>query len=199
MDIFYHHRPDPETPLEETMGALDHIVRSGKSLYVGISQYNAEDTRKASNILKELGTPCLIHQPNYNIFDRWIEKDLLDVLAAEGIGCIVFSPLAQGLLTDKYIDSIPVDSRAAKTGTALDAANITEEIKNKVKKLNDLAHQRGQSLAQMSLAWVLRHNSVTSALIGASKVSQIIDSLKTLDNLHFSDEELKMIDNICSS
>jgi L-glyceraldehyde 3-phosphate reductase len=199
VDIFYHHRPDPETPLEETMGALDQIVRSGKSLYVGISQYTAEDTRKASKILKKLGTPCLIHQPNYNIFDRWIEKDLLDVLASEGIGCIVFSPLAQGLLTDKYIDSIPADSRAAKTGTALDAENITEGIRNKVKKLNEHAKQRGQTLAQMSLAWVLRHKTVTSALIGVSKVNQILDSLKTLDNLNFSDGELKMIDNISSS
>jgi L-glyceraldehyde 3-phosphate reductase len=199
VDIFYHHRPDPETPMEETLNTLDQIVRSGKALYVGISQYNAEDTRKASKILKELGTPCLIHQPNYNIFDRWIEKDLLDVLVSEGIGCIVFSPLAQGILTEKYIDSIPPDSRAAKTGTYLNAADITEELRNKVKKLNDLAKQRGQSLAQMSLAWVLRHKAVTSALIGISKVGQIVDSLNTLTNLDFSEGELKIIDNISLS
>jgi len=199
VDIFYHHRPDPETPMEETMNALDQIVRSGKALYVGISQYNPKDTRKASNILKELGTPCLIHQPNYNIFDRWIEKDLLDTLDSEGIGCIVFSPLAQGRLTDKYIDSIPPDSRAAKKGTFLNAAEITEKLRLKVKKLNDLATQRDQTLAQMSLAWVLRHKAVTSALIGVSKVSQIVDSLNSLKNLDFSEEELKTIDNISLS
>jgi L-glyceraldehyde 3-phosphate reductase len=199
VDIFYHHRPDPETPMEETLSALDQIVRSGKALYVGISQYNAEDTLKASKILKELGTPCLIHQPNYNIFDRWIEKALLSVLESEGIGCIVFSPLAQGILTDKYIDSIPKDSRAAKKGTYLNAENITVELRSKIKKLNDLAKQRGQSLAQMSLAWVLRKKAVTSALIGISKVSQIGDSLNTLNNMNFSEEELKKIDTISLS
>lgn len=196
VDIFYHHRPDPETPMEETMSALDQIVRSGKALYVGISQYSAEQTKKASAILKELGTPCLIHQPNYNIFDRWIEDGLLDVLETEGIGSIVFSPLAQGLLTNKYIDGIPENSRAGKAGTYLDAGRITEEIRDKIKKLNSIAERRNQTLAQMAIAWVLRKKSVTSALIGASSVGQIEDCLKSLDNLNFSDEELKLIDEI---
>jgi L-glyceraldehyde 3-phosphate reductase len=196
VDIFYHHRPDPETPLEETLSALDQIVQSGKALYVGISQYNAEQTQKASKILKELGTPCLIHQPNYSIFDRWIENDLLDVLESEGIGCIVFSPLAQGILSDKYIESIPEDSRAAKEGTYLKTSAITEDIRKKVRELNTIASERGQSLAQMSLAWVLRQRSVTSALIGVSKVTQIEDSLNALNNLDFSDEELKKINHI---
>ena len=196
VDIFYHHRPDPETPMEETMSALDQIVRSGKALYVGISQYNAEQTKKAAAILKALGTPCLIHQPNYSIFDRWIEEDLLEVLDSEGIGCIVFSPLAQGILTDKYINKIPPDSRAAKDGTYLDEEEITDNIRGKIKKLNDIAAKRNQSLAQMSIAWVLRQKAVTSALIGASKVSQIEDCLKALDNLNFDREELKAIDEI---
>jgi L-glyceraldehyde 3-phosphate reductase len=196
VDIFYHHRPDPETPMEETMSTLDQMVRSGKALYVGISQYNAEDTQKASKILNELGTPCLIHQPNYSIFDRWVEKDLLNVLESEGIGCIVFSPLAQGILTDKYIDSIPTDSRAGRKGTFLNAADITDELRNRIKKLNEIAKQRNQTLAQMSIAWVLRQKAVTSALIGVSKVSQIEDSLNALNNLNFSEEELKKIDKI---
>ena len=196
VDIFYHHRPDPETPMEETMSTLDQMVRSGKALYVGISQYSADETKKASAILRNLGTPCLIHQPKYSIFVRWIEEGLLDVLEADGIGCIVFSPLAQGILTDKYLDSIPADSRAGKEGTYLDTADITEKVKNKIRKLNDIAKQRDQSLAQMSIAWVLRKKAVTSALIGASKVSQIEDSLKALGNLNFSEEELKNIDEI---
>jgi L-glyceraldehyde 3-phosphate reductase len=196
VDIFYHHRPDPETPMEETMSALDQIVRSGKALYVGISQYSAEQTKKAAGILRDLGTPCLIHQPNYNIFDRWVENGLLDVLESEGIGGIVFSPLAQGMLTNRYIDTIPTDSRAGKDGTYLDSTDITEAIRNKIKNLNEIAKHRGQSLAQMSIAWVLRKKSVTSALIGASKVNQIEDCLKSLENLEFSDSELKKIDEI---
>lgn len=196
VDIFYHHRPDPETPLEETMSTLDYIVRSGRALYVGISSYNHEETRKAAKMLKELGTPCLIHQPKYNLFDRWIEEDLLKVLSQEGIGCIVFSPLAQGLLTNKYLQGIPADSRANKTHGFLRKSDITLDKMEKVKKLNDLARERGQSLAQMALAWVLRHSVVTSALIGASKVEQIDDCVGAIKNLSFSDKELKMIDKI---
>lgn len=196
VDIFYHHRPDPETPLEETMTALDQIVRSGKALYVGISQYSGEETKKAASILRELGTPCLIHQPNYNIFDRWIENELLEVLDSEGIGCIVFSPLAQGVLTNKYINTIPSNSRAGKTGTYLDASDITKALRDKIKRLDMIAKERNQTLAQMSIAWVLRKKSVTSALIGASSVAQIKDSLKSLDNTSFSREELDKIDEI---
>jgi L-glyceraldehyde 3-phosphate reductase len=198
VDIFYHHRPDPETPLEETMGALDHIVRSGKALYVGISQYNAEDTKRATDILKSMGTRLLIHQPRYNIMDRWIEDGLTKVLRDEGIGCIVFSPLAQGLLTDRYLDGIPSDSRAAKEGTYLSSQHVTEDKIKKIRKLNDLAAKRNQSLAQMSIAWVLRDPFVTSALIGASKVTQVEDAMGALNNLNFSNEELKQIDNILS-
>jgi L-glyceraldehyde 3-phosphate reductase len=196
VDIFYHHRPDPETPMEETMGTLDQMVRSGKTLYVGISQYNPEETKKASAILRDLGTPCLIHQPNYNIFNRWVEDGLLDVLESEGIGCIVFSPLAQGMLTDKYIENVPAGSRAAKTGTYLEASEITDKIRDKIRKLNTLATERNQTLAQMAIAWVLRKKAVTSALIGASKVSQIEDCLNALDNLNFGKEELAQIDEI---
>jgi L-glyceraldehyde 3-phosphate reductase len=198
VDIFYHHRPDPETPLEETMGALDYIVRSGKALYVGISQYRPEDTKRASDILRDLGTPLLIHQPNYHMFDRWIEQGLLNVLSDEGIGCIVFSPLAQGILTDKYLKGIPPDSRAGKPWTYLKKERITDQMLDKVKKLNDLAKNRNQSLAQMALAWVLRRPAVTSALIGASKVSQIEDAVGALQNLNFSEEELNLIDKILS-
>lgn len=196
VDIFYHHRPDPETPLEETMAALDQIVRSGKALYIGLSQYSGEQTKKAAAILRNMGTPCLIHQPNYNIFDRWIELDLLEVLDSEGIGCIVFSPLAQGLLTNKYINSIPANSRAGKTGTYLDATDITVELRDKIKRLDAIAKERNQTLAQMAIAWVLRKNTVTSALIGASSVSQIKECLKSLDNTDFSQEELEKIDEI---
>jgi len=200
VDIFYHHRPDYDTPLEETMGALHYIVRSGRALYVGISQYKPEETKKAANILSELGTPLLIHQPNYNMFDRWIEEGLLDVLKSEGIGCIVFSPLAQGLLTDKYLKDIPKDSRAGKEHIPyFQSDRITEDVLKKVRRLNDLAKERNQSLAQMSLAWVLRRPEITSALIGASKVSQIEDDIGALQNLNFSDEELRRIDETLST
>ena len=197
VDIFYHHRPDYDTPLEETMGALDYIVRSGKAVYVGISQYKPEETKKAVKILRELGTPLLIHQPNYNMFDRWIEKELLDVLKSEGVGSIVFSPLAQGLLTDKYLKNIPEDSRAGKEHIQFFKPDrVTEDVLKKVKKLNELAKVRNQSLAQMSLAWVLRYPAVTSALIGASKVSQIEDAIGALKNLNFSDDELNEVEKI---
>ncbi|MGE5845156.1 MAG: L-glyceraldehyde 3-phosphate reductase [Ignavibacteria bacterium] len=196
VDIFYHHRPDPETPLEETMGALDHIVRSGKALYAGISQYKHEETKRAADILKNLGTPCLIHQPVYNMLNRWIEDGLTDVLTTEGIGCIVFSPLAQGLLTDKYLHGIPPDSRAGKPHTYFKPEYITEDKLSKVKKLNELAGKRSQSLAQMAVAWVLHNPAVTSALIGASKVEQIDDAVGALSNLNFTKEELMEIDSI---
>jgi len=196
VDIFYHHRPDPETPVEETMSALDQIVRSGKALYAGISQYNADETKKASEILRGLGTPCLIHQPNYNIFDRWIEKGLLDVLATEGIGCIVFSPLAQGILSNKYLKGIPENSRAAREGTYLEKDIITKKLLQKIQVLNEMAIKRNQTLAQMALAWVLRNPVVTSAVIGASNVQQIEDNIAALDNRFFSDEELEKIDKV---
>jgi len=196
VDIFYHHRPDPETPLQETMGALDAIVRSGKALYVGVSQYNPEQTRQAAKLLRKLGTPCLIHQPNYSLLDRWIEKGLCDRLREDGIGCIVFSPLAQGLLTDKYLNGIPADSRAAKAHGYLSRDDVTEKKLAKIRKLNAMALQRGQSLAQMALAWVLRNDAVTSALIGASRVSQIEDAVAALHNLNFSEQELNEIDTI---
>ncbi len=196
VDIFYHHRPDPDTPLEETMGALDQAVRQGKALYVGLSNYSAEQTQKAVDILKQLGTPCLIHQPSYSMFNRWIEDGLLEVLEKEGIGCIAFSPLAQGMLTDKYLKGIPEDSRAAKPHGYLKEREITEERLNKIRKLNQLAEERGQTLAQMALAWILRDGRVTSVLIGASKVSQIEENAAALNNLDFTQEELKRIDVI---
>ncbi|HUT33280.1 MAG TPA: L-glyceraldehyde 3-phosphate reductase [Planctomycetota bacterium] len=196
VDIFYHHRPDPETPLEETMAALDHVVRRGKALYAGISQYRPEGTREAVALLRGLGTPLLIHQPSYNLFDRWVEGGLLDVLKDEGIGGIVFCPLAQGLLTDRYLGGIPGDSRAAKPHGFLKPAAITEAKLDKVRKLNDLARGRGQTLAQMALAWVLRQPAVTSALIGASRVAQIEDNVAALQNLAFSEAELGAIDRI---
>jgi len=196
VDIFYSHRPDPNTPLEETISALDHVVRQGKALYVGISNYNAEQTRKAAQILKQLGTPCLIHQPRYSMFERWIEDGLQQVLEEEGIGSIAFCPLAQGLLTNKYIYGIPEDSRAAKSSPFLKEENITRDIIEKIKKLNQIAVERGQSLAQMALAWVLRGGKVTSALIGASRVSQIEENVAALNNLDFTKEELEAIDNI---
>lgn len=195
VDIFYSHRPDPDTPLEETMLALDQAVRSGKALYVGISNYNPDQTLEASKILRELGTPCLIHQPKYSMFDRWVEKGLLNVLEKEGIGCIAFSPLAQGLLTDKYLKGIPEGSRATK-GVFLRKDNITKDILKKVKLLNELAKKRGQSLAQMSLSWLLKDERITSVLIGARTVEQLHDNLGTLDNLEFSKEELKKIETI---
>ena len=196
VDIFYHHRPDPDTPLEETMGALDHAVRQGKALYVGLSNYNASQTEKAVSILKQLGTPCLIHQPSYSMFNRWVEDGLLDVLEREGVGSIAFSPLAQGMLTDKYLKGIPDDSRASKPHGYLKIQEITEERLLKIRKLNDLAKQRGQTLAQMAIAWILRGDRVTSVLIGASKVNQIEDNVAALNNLKFSKEELELIEEI---
>ena len=196
VDIFYHHRPDPETPLEETMGVLDYIVRSGRALYIGVSSYSPEQTRRAAQILRELGTPCLIHQPSYNMFDRWIEHGLLSVLGEEGIGCIVFCPLAQGLLTDRYLNGIPEDSRAAKPHGYLSCDDVTEETLTKVHSLNTIARMRGQTMAQMALAWNLRHPGVTSVLIGASRVSQINQNVATLAKLEFTEEELDAIDRV---
>ena len=196
VDIFYHHRPDPETPLEETMRALDFIVRSGRALYVGISNYPADKTREAAKILRELGTPCLIHQPVYSMFNRWVEADLLNTLKEEGIGCIPFSPLAQGLLTDKYLSGIPEGSRASKAHGFLKPAHLTDDKLAKVNKLNEIAKYRGQTLAQMALAWVLRHEMMTSVLIGASKVEQIEDAVGTLNKLDFSSDELQSIETI---
>ncbi|MFC4601715.1 L-glyceraldehyde 3-phosphate reductase [Cohnella hongkongensis] len=196
VDIFYHHRPDPETPLEETMSALDYAVRSGKALYVGISNYKAPQAREAIRILKELGTPLVIHQPRYSMFDRWIEEELLDVLEEGGVGSIVYSPLEQGLLTNRYLNGIPQDSRVAGASVFLNEGNITQDKLDKVRKLNDIASDRGQSLAQMALAWVLRGERVTSVLIGASKVSQIDDNVAALKKLDFSEEELARIETI---
>jgi L-glyceraldehyde 3-phosphate reductase len=196
VDIFYHHRPDPETPLEETMGALDLIVRQGKALYAGISNYPADKADKAISILKKLGTPCLIHQPKYSMFERWVEGGLLDVLEKDGVGCIPFSPLAQGLLTDKYLHGIPEDSRAAKSTGFLQKSQVTDERVSQIKRLNDIALQRGQTLAQMALAWLLKDERITSVLIGASKPAQLADSLKCLDNIKFSAEELRKIESI---
>ena len=196
VDIFYSHRPDPNTPLEETMMALDYAVRSGRALYVGISTYSPEQTREAARILRQLGTPCLIHQPAYNMFNRWVEDGLLDTLDELGIGCIAFSPLAQGLLTNKYIGGIPGDSRAAKPSGALKQEQVSEDRLGRVRKLNDLAQARGQTLAQLSIAWVLRHPGMTSALIGASRVSQVEDCVGALDNLNFSADELATIESI---
>ena len=198
VDIFYSHRHDPETPLEETMGALDHLVRTGKALYVGISNYPADATRKAARILSELGTPCLIHQPAYSIFNRWVEPELLTTLSQEKMGCIAFSPLAQGLLTDKYLAGIPADSRAGKVHGFLRPAHVTDEKLHKVRALNALAEARGQKLSQMALAWVLRHPGMTSALIGASRVSQIEDAVAALNHLGFSEAELAQIDAIAA-
>lgn len=195
VDIFYHHRPDPETPLEETMQALDHIVRSGKALYAGISNYPAEKAREAITILKKLGTPCLIHQPKYSMFERWIEGGLLNILDEEGVGCIPFSPLAQGMLTNKYLDGIPAGSRASR-GVFLKESDLSEKRLTQIYKLNELALQRDQSLAQMALAWVLKDPRVTSVLIGASKPQQVTDSLKCLENLTFSEDELNSIERI---
>ncbi|RKP53875.1 L-glyceraldehyde 3-phosphate reductase [Cohnella endophytica] len=196
VDIFYHHRPDPETPLEETMMALDQIVRSGKALYVGVSNYRAPEAKEAIRILKELGTPLLIHQPRYSMFDRWIEDGLQDVLEEGGVGSIVFSPLEQGLLTNKYLGGIPQDSRAAGASVFLNEGSITPEKLDKVRKLNELALSRGQSLAQMALAWVLRGERVTSVLVGASKVSQLDDNVAMLQRLDFTADELSAIEAI---
>lgn len=196
VDIFYHHRPDPETPLEETMGALSDMVKQGKALYVGISNYKAEEAAKAIAMLRADGTPCLIHQPRYNMFERWIENGLLDVLNEQGVGCIAYSPLAQGTLTDKYLNGIPEGSRASRSGTTVGVRYLSEERLEKVVRLNEIAKKRGQSLAQMALAWVLRRPEVTSVLIGASSVGQLEDNVSALDKLGFTDEELKQIDEI---
>ena len=196
VDIFYHHRPDPDTPLSETMQALDLIVRQGKALYVGISNYPAAEAAKAIAILKQLGTPCLIHQPKYSMFERWVEEGLLDVLEKEEVGCIPFSPLAQGLLTNKYLHGIPADSRAGKPNGFLKKADITESRLNQLHQLNNIALQRNQSLAQMALAWLLKDKRVTSVLIGASKPAQLADSLQCLNNIVFSEQELQSIEGI---
>lgn len=196
VDIFYHHRPDPETPLEETMQALDLIVRQGKALYAGISNYPADKAVEAIGLLKKMGTPCLIHQPKYSMFERWVEDGLLDVLGKEGVGCIPFSPLAQGLLTNKYLKGIPEDSRAAKAHGFLKQEQITEDKLQKIRALNNIAQQRGQSLAQMALAWLLKDNRVTSVLIGASRPEQLLDSLQCLQHTEFSTDELKAIEDV---
>ena len=195
VDIFYHHRPDPDTPLEETMTALDLLVRQGKALYAGISNYPADQAAQAIALLKELGTPCLIHQPKYSMFERWVEGGLLDVLDKEGVGCIPFSPLAQGMLTNKYLHGIPEGSRASK-GAFLKPEMLTGDKLGQIKKLNDLAKKRGQTLAQMALAWLLKDARITSVLIGASKPEQLADSMKCLDNIAFDTEELNYIDTI---
>ncbi len=196
VDIFYSHRPDPDTPLEETMSALDLIVRQGKALYAGISNYKPAEAAKAIKILKELGTPCLIHQPKYSMFERWVEDGLMDLLGAEGVGCIPFSPLAQGLLTDKYLKGIPSDSRVTKPHGFLKENQLTPETLSTINSLNSLALERGQTLAQMALAWLLKDDRVTSVLIGASKPEQLADSLKCMENIKFSSEELSRIESI---
>lgn len=196
VDIFYHHRPDPDTPLEESMMALDSIVRQGKALYAGISNYPAKKAAKAFKILKKLGTPCLIHQPRYSMLDRWVEGGLLDELEKSGVGCIPFSPLAQGLLTNKYLKGIPRNSRAAKKHGFLKKDAITKERVEQLQKLNVIAEERGQSLAQMALAWLLKDERVTSVLVGASSSEQLLDSLKCLDNISFEKEELEKIEII---
>ena len=198
VDIYYHHRPDPNTPLEETMGALDLIVRQGKALYVGISSYSATETEAAIKVLNGLGTKCLIHQPRYSMFDRWVENGLLDVLGREGVGCIPFSPLEQGLLTNKYLNGIPADSRAAahRGNGAMEENAITPEKIEKVKKLNEIAISRGQNLAQMALSWILKDDRITTVLIGVSKPAQVTDSINCLANTSFSNDELLRIKNI---
>jgi L-glyceraldehyde 3-phosphate reductase len=195
VDIFYHHRPDYDTPLEETMGALDLMVRQGKALYVGISNYQPKEAEKAFKILKDLGTPCLIHQPNYNLFDRWIENGLLDLLGNSGVGAICFSPLAQGMLTDKYINGLPKDSRAVKDSPFLNTEKVLEMLP-KIKQLNEIAKNRNQTLAQMAISWILKDDRITSVLIGASKTEQILDSVKAINNTSFSEQELGLINDI---
>jgi L-glyceraldehyde 3-phosphate reductase len=196
VDIFYSHRPDPDTPLEETMGAVAHAVRSGKALYAGISNYQPGETEEAVRILRDLGAPCLIHQPRYSMLDRWVEPHLLATLEREGVGCTVFSPLAKGVLTDRYFKGIPADSRAGHDQRFLRPADITEAVLAKTKKLDEHARSRGQTLAQMALAWVLRHRAVTSALIGASRVSQVDDCVGATRNLHFTGDELALLEQI---
>ena len=196
VDIFYHHRPDLETPLEETMTALDLIVKQGKALYIGISNYGPNETKEAIKILRRLGTPCLIHQPKYSLFERWVESELLDILGNEKVGCIPFSPLAQGLLTDKYLKEIPKDSRVVKSGVFLNENDITGEKLKKIEKLNAIAATRNQKLAHLALAWLLKDPRVTSVLIGASKPEQIIDSIEALKNTTFSTDEIEQINSI---
>lgn len=196
VDIFYHHRPDPDTPLAETMRALDHIVRQGKALYIGLSNYPADRAKEALAILNDLDTPCLIHQPKYSMFERWVEDGLLDLLKQEGVGSIAFSPLAGGQLTDRYLNGIPTDSRAASGSRFLNPDQLTDEKLTKVRQLNEIAMQRGQKLSQMALAWVLRDDKVTSVLIGASKTAQLDDAVGMLNNRHFSAEERAAIDAI---
>ncbi|HVV07149.1 MAG TPA: L-glyceraldehyde 3-phosphate reductase [Puia sp.] len=196
VDIFYHHRPDPDTPLEETMATLDLIVRQGKALYVGLSNYRAEEAARAFAILKKLGTPCLIHQPKYSMFERWVEGGLLQLLEKEGVGCIPFSPLAQGLLTNKYLKGIPEDSRAHKPHGFLKEEQVTPEVLGKIGQLNEMAIKRDQTLAQMALAWILRDKRITSVLIGVSKPGQVTDSLQSFRNTWFSEEELSRIEEI---
>ena len=197
VDIFYHHRPDPDTPLEETMGALDQLVRQGKALYAGISNYPADMAEKAACILKDLGTPCLIHQAKYSMFERWVEEDLLDILDDNGVGCIAFSPLAQGMLTDRYINGIPEDSRAAKDMTYLERGHVEAQL-YKIKLLHEIALERGQKLSQMALSWLLKDDRITSVLIGASSVRQLKDNLDALDKLEFDEDEIKKIDEVLS-
>ncbi|CAN5748968.1 L-glyceraldehyde 3-phosphate reductase [soil metagenome] len=198
VDIFYSHRPDPETPMEETMMALDTAVRSGRALYAGISSYSAEQTRTAVKILKELGTPCLIHQPKYSMFERWVENGLMDVLEEAGVGCIPFSPLAQGMLTNRYLKGIPETSRASRPDSSLKPSAITDERLKQIKSLNEIAMQRNQTLAQMAIAWLMKDNRVTSVLIGASSVKQLDDNIDTLKNIRFSSDELRAIETILS-
>ncbi len=198
VDIFYHHRPDPDTPLEETMGALDHLVRQGKALYVGISNYPADLAQQAFDILKSLGTPCLIHQPKYSMFERWVEDDLLGTLDDNGVGCIAFSPLAQGMLTNKYIDGIPEDSRAAKGMTYLEKSQVEAQLP-KIKQLHQIAVERGQKLSQMALSWLLKDDRVTSVLIGASSPNQLLDNLESLEKLEFDEDEIRKIDEVLTS
>jgi L-glyceraldehyde 3-phosphate reductase len=199
VDIFYHHRPDPDTPLEETMGALDLIVRQGKALYAGISNYRPAEAAEAFRILRELGTPCLIHQPKYSMFERWVEDGLMDLLGEEGVGCIPFSPLAQGMLTDKYLNGVPAGSRVDKNLGSLGKNQLTPERISQIQRLNEVAKARNQSLAQMALAWLLKDERVTSVLIGASRTEQLKDSLRCLENIQFSPEELGSINEILGS
>jgi L-glyceraldehyde 3-phosphate reductase len=196
VDIFYHHRPDTDTPLEETMGTLDLMVRQGKALYVGISNYQPEEAEKAFKILKDLGTPCLLHQPNYNLLNRWVEDGLLDLLEKSKIGAICFSPLAQGMLTDKYLHGLPKDSRAVKDSPFLNTSQVLEMLP-KIKGLNEIAKNRSQTLAQMAISWILKDPRITSVLIGASKTEQIIDSVKAIENTSFTEKELQLINEIC--
>jgi L-glyceraldehyde 3-phosphate reductase len=195
VDVFYHHRPDPNTPLEETMGTLADIVRQGKALYVGISNYQPEETQKAAELLRASKTPFILHQARYSMFDRWVEDGLLETLEHNGVGCITFSPLAQGMLTDRYLNGIPKDSRAGGDSVFLDKDTVNSNIE-KIKKLNKIAQNRGQKLSQMAIAWILRQPQVASVLIGASSTDQLKENVKALDNLEFTDEELKLIDGI---